>query len=107
MDKSYIQQVSSKKLSNITRTNNYKRVFNKAELGPFVGGSMIGFSLHMRDAHVCRHLQSRERSISSASVKIGLVAVDFEPADAFDGEPISLLEPFGLFCYLSLYNLLV
>ena len=34
------------------------------------------------------------------------VAIDFEPADAFDEEPISLLEPFGLFCYLNLYNLI-
>ena len=60
----------------------------------------------MRDAHVCSHLQFGERSFSFASVKIGLVAIDFEPADAFDEEPISFLEPFGLFCYLNLYSLI-
>ena len=51
----------------------------------------------MRDAHVCNLLQSGDRSFSSALVKIGLVAIDFEPVDTFDKEPISLLEPFVSF----------
>ena len=63
----------------------------------FCKGSMIGSFSHMRDAHVCNLLQSGDRSFSSALVKIGLVAIDFEPVDTFDKEPISLLEPFVSF----------
>ena len=70
---------------------------------------MIGFSSDMQDAHVSSYLQSKERSFSSSSEKHGLVPNEleiFEPADPFDLETIPLLEPFGLFCYLNLYNLI-
>ena len=67
----------------------------------FYRGSMIGSSSDMRHAHVWSHFQSEESSFSFALVKIVLVAIDFELADVFDEESISLLEPFGLFCYLN------
>ena len=57
-----------------------------------------------RLGYVYSHLQSWERSFSSASVKIGVIAIDFDPVDTFDEKSISLLEPFGLFCYFNLYN---
>ena len=101
MDKSDVQHISSQKFSDITPTNNYKGGLIKPEL-VLIKVEYYWPSFAIRDAHVCSHLQSGERSFSSSSVKIGFAPIDFKlfvSTDPFDEETIPLLEPFGLLGY--------